>query len=96
MQLALIVPFIAIVFYKSESGGLVICFLLMVANFLINMHYTFKYDLKIGFINVNNYNLLTGIIGKPWTKLYDVALGFMLAYFYHFKLLKYRQLKSHE
>mmetsp|Transcript_2676 Transcript_2676/g.4502 ORF Transcript_2676/g.4502 Transcript_2676/m.4502 type:complete len:478 (-) Transcript_2676:445-1878(-) len=93
LQLCLVVPFIAMVYWKSAVAGNTLSGLLIVANMLLNMHYTFKYDLKIGFVHVNNYYLMEGIIAKPWTKLSNVGHGFIMAHLY-IQILKYRGLES--
>jgi hypothetical protein len=43
--------------------------MLILSNVFMNMVYTYKYELKMGFLHVNNYYLLSAIIAKPWVHL---------------------------
>lgn len=82
MQIAIIVPPLAIVFYKSPTFGVIISFIMIFANIAINMLYTYEYGLTIGVINHGQYYLLQAIIGKPWTKLQNVAFAGLMAIIY--------------
>lgn len=92
IQIAFFVPLFAIICWKSPVMGTLMSFGLIVANVFINMHYSMKYDLTIGLIDVNNYYLLQSIISKPWTKLQNVGHGALLAMWYT-RVLKYREIK---
>ena len=93
MQIALLVPFVAIALWKSETGGYLLCLALIFANVAINMAYTIKYDLKMGFLHINNYYLLEAIIAKPWTKLQNLGFGCMAARLY-WSIVKCRRLDT--
>ena len=58
MQLHLIVPFIAMAFWKSSKLGMFICTSLIISNIFINMYLTRKHDLTMGFLSSGNYFLL--------------------------------------
>lgn len=79
-------------FWRQPVIGIFLCFIMIGANVGINMYISYKYDLKIGFMNYNNYNLLLGIISKPWTKLQNVAFGMLLAYIY-MQVIEYRKIQ---
>ena len=66
---------------------------MITGNVLLNVYYTYKYDLTIGLIDVNNYYLLQSIISKPWTKLQNVGHGALLAMWY-MRVLSYREIKD--
>mgnify|MGYP007132295243 CR=1 FL=1 len=69
LQITMIVPIVAVISYKFPILGTLLGLVLIMTNILLNMHYTYKYDLKIGFLDVHNYYLLQSIIAKPWSKL---------------------------
>jgi hypothetical protein len=57
----------------------------MIANILI----ADRYNLKIGWISVDQYYILVGILSKPWTKTQCVGFGGLLAFIY-FHIRRYR------
>ena len=63
---------------------------LICTNIALNMHYTYKYHLRIGFLDIANYYLLQSIIAKPWSKLQNMAQGVWAAMIYR-EILLYRQ-----
>lgn len=95
IQIYLFVPFLAMLYWKSPSAGFCFCLLMVVANLGMNVYYSYYYDLKIGFVAANNFNLMTAILAKPWLHMYDVAIGIVCAHLY-FTILKYRRLKTPE
>ena len=72
-QIALFIPFLAIIFYKSNLAGVMISILFICANIAINMYYTYQYGLTIGLLDHGQYYLMQTIISKPWTKLQNVG-----------------------
>ena len=82
MQIALFVPFLAIIAYKVPFVAILLSLGLIFANAVVTIYYVDKYDLKAGFMAVENFNLLTGIIGKPWTKLQNIGQGIIFALIY--------------
>lgn len=66
MQLTLVVPLFAVLAFKYPLCGSITSLFLIMANVVMNMLYTYWYDLKIGYLNVNNYYFLGTIIAKPW------------------------------
>lgn len=60
---------------------------------MLNMHYTYKFDLKIGFLDVHNYYLMQSIVAKPWSKLQNIAQGVFTAMIYR-RILLFRQIES--
>ena len=57
-QLHLFVPFLAMLFWKSNRVGVIFCCLMIFANIFINMAIVRKYNLRMGFLNVDNFYLL--------------------------------------
>jgi hypothetical protein len=90
LQIHIFIPFLAIIYWKYPLIGFLGCLNMILINVVVNMYYTYHYDLKIEFLQATNYYLLQAIISKPWTKLQNVAQGLMLARFY-MRLLKYRK-----
>lgn len=82
MQITLLVPFIAIIFWKLPLFGILLCLALVLANGVINFMYANKYELKIGILAYQNWYLLQSIVSKPWTKLAPIGAGIILAYIY--------------
>lgn len=66
---------------------------MIISNILINIHYSFLYNLRIGLISTYNYFLFQSIISKPWTKLANVAFAIILADIY-MQILKYRSIQG--
>jgi hypothetical protein len=93
MQIYIFVPILAIIIWKHQFIGTLVCLGLIVSGVFINIHLTNKYDLTIGLIDTNNYFLLQAIISKPWTKTGNVGLAGISALIYH-RLLKYRKTKD--
>ena len=62
-------PFLAIIAYKYPKKGIYFGFLLIFANLAINFISSYHFDLKMGFLQAKNVNLLRAIIGKPWVHL---------------------------
>jgi hypothetical protein len=60
------VPFFAILLWRLPNLGSILAVLLIILNMILNIHYTMKYDLKMGMLNVHNYYFLGTIIAKPW------------------------------
>lgn len=95
MQVALVIPFLAMIMWSSHIIGCLLCLGLIVAGSAINMVLANKYNLTIGLIDANNFFLLQSIISKPWTKFGNIGIAGILACFYH-RLLKYRELKTEQ
>ena len=91
MQISLIVPFIAIIAYKAPFVAILFSLALIFANAVVTVYYVDKYDIKAGFMAVDNYYLLTGIIGKPWTKLQNIGQGIIFALIYR-NIIEYRKI----
>ena len=89
MKITLIVPLVSIVAFKYPSVGVVLGMTLILINILLNMHYTYVHDLKIGFLDIHNYYLLQSIVAKPWSKLQNVAQGVFTAMIY-MRILHFR------
>jgi peptidoglycan/LPS O-acetylase OafA/YrhL len=51
MQIALFIPFLAIIFFNSNFAGVILSILLICANIGINMYYTYQYGLTIGLLD---------------------------------------------
>lgn len=90
MQLTLFVPLVAILAYKQGALAAVLCLVLIICNCIISMYYANKHDLVIGMLNVRNFNLLTGVIAKPWVHLQNIGFGVAMAMFY-WEILQYRK-----
>lgn len=69
MQLTLVVPIVSMVLWKIPALGYVLCIILIMFNITYNMYMTNLYNLKVGFINVHNWEMLQAVIGKPWCHL---------------------------
>ena len=82
-------PFLAIIAYKTKWVAIALSFGLIGVNAYVTWYYVTKYDLKAGFLAVNNYYLLQSIIAKPWTKLQNVGQGLIMAIIYR-KIIQYR------
>lgn len=41
--------------YKLPAMAILLGMILICANIVLNMHYTYKYHLKIGFLDIYNY-----------------------------------------
>lgn len=80
----------AILAYKLPTMAVLLGVALIFTNIALNMLYTYKYHLKIGFLDISNYFLLQSIIAKPWSKLQNVAQGVWTAMMYR-QILQYRQ-----
>uniref|UniRef100_A0A7S3IWR1 Acyltransferase 3 domain-containing protein n=1 Tax=Strombidium inclinatum TaxID=197538 RepID=A0A7S3IWR1_9SPIT len=93
MQIALLVPFIALVYWKSRVAGNTLMVLFIFTNVAVNMYYSYTYDLKIGFLHTTNYFLLQAIISKPWTKTANIGFAFIMVDIY-FQILAYRKVKA--
>ena len=76
--------------WKSSNTGVTLAIVLILLNIVANMAYTYKYELRIGFLSVNNFFLLQGIIGKPWTHTQCVGQALILAIVYR-RILEYRK-----
>lgn len=82
MQLHLFVPLWAILYWYSQSLGNVFQIHLLIVSNILNAWTTSHYSLKSGFLAIENNNLLDKGLSKPWSKLFAVAYGAMLANFY--------------
>ena len=80
----------AIIAYKNKKLAVIICLALVAANMAVNISYVYKYNLKAGFLHVNNYYLLQSIIAKPWTKLQNLGQGVIMALIYR-RIIEYRK-----
>lgn len=58
MQVALVIPFLAMIMWSSHIIGCLLCLGLIVAGSAINFHLVNKYNLTIGLIDTNNFFLL--------------------------------------
>lgn len=58
MQIAIFIPFLAMIMWWRQSIGCLICALMIVLNVVINMLLTKHYDLTIGLVDDGNYFLL--------------------------------------
>lgn len=72
-------PLLAIIAYRLPKIGIMLGILMIIGNILLNMHYTYKYNLQIGLLSPHNYMLLQTIIARPWTKIQNVAQGVFTA-----------------
>lgn len=82
MQLHLFVPLWAILYWYSQSLGNAFQIHLLIASNILNAWTTSHYSMKSGFLAIENNNLLDKGLSKPWSKLFAVAIGAMLASFY--------------
>jgi hypothetical protein len=89
MQIAVFIPFLAMIMWWRQSVGCLICALFILAEVVINMLLTKHYELTIGLVDAGNYFLLQAIISKPWTKLANVGAAGICACIYN-NLLRYR------
>ena len=95
LQIALFVPLIAMIYWKSRVAGNTLMFLFILTNIAVNMYYSYTYDLKIGFVHTNNFYLLQAIISKPWTKTQNIGFAFIMVDIY-FQILAYRKVKTEQ
>lgn len=58
MQIAIFIPFLAIIMWKSHFLGCAMCAVMIASSIVINMELVSKYNLTIGMIDTNNYFLL--------------------------------------
>lgn len=58
MQIAIFIPFLAMIMWWNQGVGCLICGLMIVFNVFINMFLTKHYNLTIGLVDVGNYFLL--------------------------------------
>jgi peptidoglycan/LPS O-acetylase OafA/YrhL len=93
LQIYLLVPWIAMIFWKWPKLGMTISTLLVLANMVINIVIADRYDLKIGWVDVDQYYILLALLSKPWTKLYCVGFGALMAFFY-FNVRRYREIEN--
>lgn len=100
LQITLLVPILAIIYWKVPIIGFLMCIGLIVANGIINFHYADKYQLKIGILTHFNWYLLQTIICKPWTKLAPLGAGIILSHVYvklvHMRSLEYNLTRKQE
>ena len=83
------------VMFKNPVCGCIVCIFMIFFNVTYNMAMTYYYELKIGYINVHNYEALQVIVAKPWahTQCVGLALIFVLVYC---QILEYRKISPVE
>jgi hypothetical protein len=91
LQIYLLVPWLAVVFWKWPKLGTAVSALLVVANMVINIMIADRYGLKIGWADVHQYNILAALLTKPWSKICCVGFGGLMAFFY-FNVRRYREI----
>ena len=93
LQIYLLVPWIAMIFWKWPKLGMAVSALLVLANMVINIVVADRYGLKIGWVDVDQYYILVALLSKPWTKLCCVGFGGLMAFFY-FNVRRYREIEN--
>lgn len=68
MQLAFVIPILAVLMWKNPVCCYIVCIFMILFNVTLNMAMTWHYDLKIGYLDKGNFYLIN-LIAKPWTHL---------------------------
>lgn len=85
----MIVPFLAILAYKFPQVAVTLSLFMVGGSAAFTIYYTYKYDLKAGFLAASNYFMLQGIIAKPWLHLQNIGQGIIMALIYR-QIIDYR------
>ena len=57
-------------------------FLTLISGFIISYYIAFKYQITAGIFTLNNANLWTMFVAKPYTKIHMFSLGILSAIFF--------------
>lgn len=89
MQLALLSPFIVMIFHKNYKAGIWTTVFLIVLNLALTGVFAYAYDISLDNQVFVLNDALSFLVIKPWMKLGSWAMGICSGWFY-LEILKYR------